>query len=213
MTTGRINQVCTQPLFPGKPKPTRDSSSALKQSTRLQATLGDKHQCCNLSELTLRHCSARHEAPQKAALRLRHSGLVRCAHAALWNLTQWVLAFTETFIGSATRAPSFTSTCPLNNQDTLRADCPGARFTVNVFPFTRRGRAQRAPPCKNENGPLQIPAFSVLRRKHDSITNWKVCAFTRALFLRRREPTSLEQAISFDASSDWGGRGHKNLMA
>ena len=176
MTTGRINQVCTQPLIPGKPKPTRDSSLALKQSTRLQATLGDKHQCCNLSELTLRHCSARHEAPQKAALRLRHSGLVRCAHAALWNLTQWVLAFTETFIGSATRAPSFTSTCPLNNQDTLRADCPGARFTVNVFPSTHRGRAQRAPPCKNKASPLQIPAFSVFSRNGVLRTICKVCA-------------------------------------
>ena len=212
MTTGRINQVCTQPLFPGKPKPTRDSSSALKQSTRLQATLGDKHQCCNLSELTLRHCSARHEAPQKAALRLRRSGLVRCAHAALWNLTQWVLAFTESLIGSATRAPSFNSTCPLNNQDTLRADCPGARFTVNVFPSTHRGRAPRAPPCKNKASPLQIPAFSVFIRNGVSTTTCKVCAFTRALFLRRREPTSLEQTIFFDASSDWGGRGHKNLM-
>ena len=126
--------------------------------------------------------------------------------------TQWVLAFTESLIGSAIRAPSFNSTCPLNNQDTLRADCPGARFTVNVFPSTHRGRAQRAPPCKNKASPLQIPAFSVFSRNDVLTTICKVCAFTRAFFLRRREPTSLERTIFFDASSDWGGRGHKNLL-
>ena len=157
MTTGRINQVCTQPLIPGKPKPTRDSSLALKQSTRLQATLGDKHQCCNLSELTLRHCSARHEAPQKAALRLRRSGLVRCAHAALWSRTQWVVAFTEAHLGSAAGAPSFISTCPESNQDTLRADCHGTRFTVNVFPITHRGRALRAPPARDNATRSRFP--------------------------------------------------------
>ena len=106
----------------------------------------------------------------------------------------------------------FNSTCPLDNQDTLRADCPGARFTVNVFPSTHRGRAQRAPPCKNKASPLQIPAFSVFSRNGVLRTLCKVCAFTRALFLRRREPTSLEQTIFFDASPDWGGRGHKNLL-
>ena len=175
MTTGRINQVCTQPLIPGKPKPTRDSSLALKQSTRLQATLGDKHQCCNLSELTLRHCSARHEAPQKAALRLRRSGLVRCAHAALWSLTQWVLAFTESLVGSATRAPSFKSTCPANNQDTLRADCPGTRSAVNVFSLIPPGRTPRAPPAKKRAARCRFLCFFEISQGIDEFAFfWKV---------------------------------------
>ena len=64
------------------------------------------------------------------------------------KLTHWVLAFTEVIIGSAARAPSLISTSPVDNQDTLRADCPGTRSTVNVFPPTFLGRAPRAPPAR-----------------------------------------------------------------
>ena len=150
----------------------------------LETTPGHKHQRCHQTELTLRHCSARHEEPQNAAPRLRRSGLVRCAHAALLKLTHWVLAFTEVIIGSAARAPSLISTSPVDNQDTLRADCPGTRSTVNVFPPTFLGRAPNSSPCEESPSPLQIPAFPFRRENDPNTTSFKVCAFAGGFILR-----------------------------
>ena len=68
------------------------------------------------------------------------------------------------------------------------------------------------PPCKRHSNPLLIPARSVFLGIDAFNSKCKVCAFARAVFLRSREPTRLERTIFLDASSRWGGRGHKKLM-
>ena len=104
MTTGRINQVCTQPLLSRKPKPTRGSSFALNQSNRqprntwwhAPALPSTRAYSATLTRQTRRatNSSTTPQAPRSRA----------STHAALSKRTQWVCAFTEFITGSAASA-------------------------------------------------------------------------------------------------------------
>ena len=92
----------------------------------------------------------------------------------------------------------------------VSSDQPGKPARVTRAPGSRV-RDPGAPPLHTHGQPApdsRVFRFQPKRRFDD---NLKSLCFRARLFLRRRAPRPPEQISFFDASTDWGGRGHKNL--